>query len=196
MSWSIWKKNLDTLLKDSPSRVPIASVFMACLRTIHQLEWQGACHATSAILHIALAEHGVPSELCIGEVGITNGAHGSVAFDHSWIELRGRVFDAAISLPLDERFRRPPTAMGCNLVTQQPTDLLYGLKTGLEPDPAAATILTMDFAAFMVMEQDLWRVTADLLLRSGRATSRDALRAKHGSSVSRRNYYSNGEPVR
>lgn len=68
--------------------------YQVLLRYMWEWEYRGACHSTSAILFVLLSESGLQPKLCIGEVGA-----GGPYFDHSWIELDGKVFDVAVSLP-------------------------------------------------------------------------------------------------
>ena len=62
----------------------------------------GACHFISSVFHILLNEQGIENDLCIGEV-----TQGSQFFDHSWIEIDGKVFDIAIQLTYNEDINPP-----------------------------------------------------------------------------------------
>lgn len=55
--------------------------------------WVGECHATSAVLYVALKELGLDPRLCVGEVDA------GFLFDHSWVELDDKIIDLAVSLP-------------------------------------------------------------------------------------------------
>lgn len=64
-------------------------------RYMHTKQWWGACHATCSVLYVVLSELGYSPELCIGEV-----YGGDLYFDHSWIEIDGKIIDLAINMTL------------------------------------------------------------------------------------------------
>lgn len=70
----------------------------------------GGCHLVSSILYVLLSEQGISSELCIGEVQRPEGPY----FDHSWVEIDGKVFDLSIQLTLDGG-RNAPVFAGYDL---------------------------------------------------------------------------------
>lgn len=103
-----WKENAKKLLPDdSRSRIIISSTF-GVLEYLTASDWAGACHATSAVLHVILKEQGVDSELCIGEVR-KNVKTQIIYTDHSWILIDGLIYDIAIYKPLDPVFAEPIT---------------------------------------------------------------------------------------
>ena len=52
---------------------------------------QGGCHFLSSILHVILNEFDIDNELCLGNVEMKG-----CIFSHSWIDIKGKVFDIAI----------------------------------------------------------------------------------------------------
>lgn len=52
---------------------------------------QGGCHFLSSILHVILNEFDIDNELCLGNVEMKG-----CIFSHSWIYIKGKVFDIAI----------------------------------------------------------------------------------------------------
>lgn len=99
--------------------------FCTVLSLLHGSEWHGACHASSAITHIALKEMGTESALVLGEAVI-----GPVHFDHSWIEVDALPIDSAVSLPLDPRFSASPVFLGKDVATKLATSVVYRASTG------------------------------------------------------------------
>ncbi|WP_271105883.1 hypothetical protein [Pseudomonas tohonis] len=74
------------------------------------------------MLSIMLKEHGIDSEIMIGEVFFDG-----YCFDHSWVEVHGRIFDAAVAFPQagGKKFGEPVFA-GVDIETHEPTRLKYG----------------------------------------------------------------------
>lgn len=83
----------------------------------------GGCHLISSIMYVLFTEQGISSELCIGEVQRPNGMY----FDHSWVEIDGKVFDLSIQLTLDGE-RNAPVFAGYDLDTGSLTKFNYLFK--------------------------------------------------------------------
>lgn len=73
----------------------ISDVLCNLNRYMQRKQWWGACHASCSALYVALSELGYSPKLCIGEM-MGQGLY----FDHSWIELNGKIIDMAISMTL------------------------------------------------------------------------------------------------
>lgn len=73
----------------------IADVLCNLYRYMQQKQWWGACHSSCSALYVALSELGYAPKLCIGEM-MGQGLY----FDHSWIDLDGKIIDIAISMTL------------------------------------------------------------------------------------------------
>lgn len=95
-------------------------VFSSVLNLLYASEWYGACHASSAITHIALKEMGTDSALVLGEAVL-----GIAYFDHSWVEVDSLPVDSAISLPLLPEFSARPVFLGADVGTGLPTSVVY-----------------------------------------------------------------------
>lgn len=89
---------------------------------IESHEFRGSCHSTSALLYILLSEQGYDPKIFIGELSFPN--YG-IPFDHSWIEIDGKVIDLAIALPYIEKLDSDPIVMGRNVRTNKLSDLVY-----------------------------------------------------------------------
>ncbi|UOQ84644.1 MULTISPECIES: lasso peptide biosynthesis protein [Bacillaceae] len=103
----------------------------------------GACHLISSIFHILLNEQKVENDLCIGEVKT-----GFQYFDHSWIEIDGKVFDIAIQLTLDGT-RNAPIYAGYDLQTEVKSDRTYGSLSPTGFDRDANQVLRTPFVKYM-----------------------------------------------
>jgi hypothetical protein len=113
---------------------------------IHREDWQGACHASSTVLFSLLAAQGIEADICLGEVSF-----GKVYFDHSWVEVDGEIYDAAISNALVADLYFPPVFRGVDLSTAQPTVLRYGIPSGQGYDENAEWIRSVSVSDYMSM---------------------------------------------
>lgn len=96
--------------------------YLALFKYVVINRWQGACHASSAILFVVCKLLGIDAKLCVGEAGLYGGA-----FDHSWVEINNKVFDVAIVMPLNIDFARGPIFDGFDLTNQIDSDVSYGV---------------------------------------------------------------------
>lgn len=99
-------------------------------------KWMGACHALTAILCVFAKKLGID---CVPYIGVVQSEYG--LFDHSWLEIEGKVYDLAISLPLDESVATGPIFNNINLLTKEEHELIYGCK-GIKFDSDAKIIVT------------------------------------------------------
>lgn len=100
--------------------------YSVLLRHMWECEYRGACHSTSAILFVLMSERGLRPKLCIGEVRA-----GGPFFDHSWVELDGKVFDVAVSLPdLSGTPVGGPVFASIDLYYGEVSDLAFGISDG------------------------------------------------------------------
>lgn len=125
----------------------IADILCNLLRYMKEEKWIGACHATSAVLFVTLSELGYSPNLCIGEV--RDPATGYL-FDHSWIELDGKIIDLAISMtllggkPLSE-----PIVFDLNIRNTSKYSCIYGVTDGKGLDAIAKQIQGLPFVDYM-----------------------------------------------
>jgi hypothetical protein len=90
-----WQSAAQKLASKTQSGNTIFNIFGSSLEWIYSTEYRGGCHDTSAAIYILLSEQGLSPHLCIGEV-----KYSESYFDHSWIELNNKIYDAAICMPL------------------------------------------------------------------------------------------------
>ncbi len=138
------KYKLDKLFPESPELYKLKKTYLNVFGYIHQQDWMGACHASTAILYILLKEQGYEVEACIGEVSKL-----PIIFDHSWIEYEGKVIDASISNTLIKGLKFPPVFLSIDLVSESKTDFEYGCNSSGGIDPTAGAISKMTIGMYM-----------------------------------------------
>lgn len=126
-------------------------------RYMKEKQWIGACHATCSILYVGLSELGHKPKICIGEAAVP-----TFRFDHSWIELDGKIIDLAAvmtlmgGLPLSG-----PVILDTDIDTGMKSPVMYGIKgSGLDRDALVAS--ETPFAEYMDMypgeKNGLWGI--------------------------------------
>lgn len=139
-----WKASAQKLIEPNQKSFKVNKSFCGLLDFIHANDWQGACHASSAILFSLLAEQEIEAVPCLGEVSI-----GKTYFDHSWLEIEGEIYDAAISKTLINGFCFPPVFRGLDLSTNKPTALKYGTPSGQGYNESARWIRGISVTEYM-----------------------------------------------
>jgi len=130
-------------------------------RNMRDRNWTGACHATCSILYVGLSEMGYAPTIYMGEAANIYRPR----FDHSWIELDGKIIDLAIAIPLwgHEQFAGP-VVFDIDLFTNAHHDLIYGVPNGKLDDVAQFTYDT-PFSEYMSMypeyKDGLWGILKD-----------------------------------
>ena len=143
----------------------IANVLCNLMHYMNEQQWIGACHATTAVMYVALSEIGFLPKACVGEVwdeviGV---------FDHSWIELDNKIIDLACSMTLlGGQPVNAPVIFDVDSYTGEKYELEYGIYyTGLDSD--AEHIMNTGFCdymdAFPVCKNGLWDVVSIILNR-------------------------------
>ena len=168
------------LAEAEPNGEAIITPFSELLKFVVESEYCGGCHDTSAVLHMLLAEAGVESTLCIGEVGV-----GSLYFDHSWIEVRGRAFDVAVCMPHEDgEAVGGPVFGNVDLTTRASSALRYGAVSGQGIGDAAQPALLLDLNGYSAVQPDpdIWILSVAMASRCGneRATF-NGFRERYGN---------------
>lgn len=148
-----------------PAQIAIFVPFLELLKFVVESDYCGGCHDTSAVLHMLLTEVGVESTLCIGEVGA-----GRFFFDHSWVEVDGRVFDVAVCMPHPEG--EPvggPVFGNIDLATGVQTSLRYGAESGDGLGAAAQPALVLDLQGYSTIQPNpnIWILAVAMASRCG-----------------------------
>ncbi len=139
-----WLATANRVGHDRPNGNAEFSVFKAVLAYIWVARCSGACHSTSAVMYMLMREKGLDPTLCVGEVGA-----GGKFFDHSWIEVGGAVFDAAVSIPLLRgSWVSAPIFAGIDLDRGNATELRYGAASGQGFDKATQPALELDLSSY------------------------------------------------
>ena len=136
--------NMEELIGNNEKKNEITKVCSTLIEIVNRLNWEGSCHSISSIMYILFKELGLNTELCIGEV-----RDNKIAFDHSWVEVDGNVYDISIFKPLDNKFIYEPTINGCNLKTKDKCSLEYGGDRIYNLDYDAMRIQQVSFLNYM-----------------------------------------------
>jgi hypothetical protein len=107
--------------------------FSLICQFIDEQGWSGACHPSVAVLYAICRILNIDAVPCIGEAGMYHGA-----FDHSWLIINNKVFDAAIIFPLNDAYATGPIFNGFDLFEQKETTIRYGVSfSGLDGEARA-----------------------------------------------------------
>lgn len=146
-------------------------------RYMQQNHWTGACHASSSVLYVALSELGYRPILCIGEV---YGKH--LYFDHSWIELDGKIIDLAISMTLFHHMAvTGPVILDTDILTGKKTSVQYGV-SGRGIEEGCSVMMDTPFDLYMDINscggRKLWEIVSLVLEKE---INTDRLRMKYAN---------------
>lgn len=157
------KNAIRNIVKKKGYDESIAEVLCNLMQYMKEKRWIGACHATSAVMFVALSEMGLSPKVCVGEV--KDDVFGF--FDHSWIELDNKIIDLACSMTLlGGRPVNAPVIFDIDSSTGEKYELEYGIYyAGL--DENAEYIMTTGFCdymdAFPICKNGLWDVVGIVL---------------------------------
>lgn len=153
--------------------------YAALIRFIDADDWTGACHSSSAVLYILLSEMGFSPRLMIGEVRAPAGT-----FDHSWVEVEGKIFDAAAGYPGEERIDVGGSVFASvDLWTGRPTENDYGVSSQDGLDDVGRFVAganLSDYAAGMPPGPSLWDLAKLIGAACGVKLKVGDLRRKYG----------------
>lgn len=136
-----WAESASAIASRQQVSPVVQDVYFSVLGYISETNWRGACHSSSAMLYILLKERGIDSTIVIGEVFAPAGR-----FDHSWIEIDGIIYDAAVAYPdLGGEFVGGPVFAGIDLSTSSPTGNRYGagIEGGLDSPAREISMLSI-----------------------------------------------------
>lgn len=143
----------------------LSDVLCNLMSYMRKKQWIGACHATTAVMFVALSELGYAPTPCIGEVKDDYMGY----FDHSWIELDGKIIDLACSMTLLQgRPANAPVIFDIDSYTGESCDMQYGIiYCGL--DHNARYITSISFSEYMDTYPNsmngLWDIVSTVLNR-------------------------------
>ena len=135
----------------------------------------GGCHALSSALYVALCKLGFSPELCVGECQVP----GMLPFDHSWVNLDGRIIDLAVYYPLTQQINSisGPVILGVDAITNRTPHTQYGINTGLPMSQQTMVAINSTFIEYMdnfpFGKEGLWSIVIDALPNTHLATVSD-----------------------
>jgi hypothetical protein len=140
-----WILRAQALAKNRRNGDKPADAFCIILEKICLIPWPGACHDTSAAMYVIFSDLGFLPTLCVGEV-ISEKSH----FDHSWVELDGIIYDAAVCSPADGiEYVSAPIFSSQDLSFMRRTGLIFGqYQSGLAE--TAKTISTQTLGEYSI----------------------------------------------
>ena len=157
------KTAIRTVVKEKGYKDDIADVLCNLMQYMKEQQWIGACHATTAVMFVALSEMGFSPKACVGEV--RDDVIG--VFDHSWIELDDKIIDLACSMTLlGGQPVNAPVIFDVDIYTGGKYEMKYGVEyTGL--DRNAEYVMNTGFCqymdAFPSCKNGLWDVVSVVL---------------------------------
>ena len=168
------------IVHDAGSDDKLADILCSLLRFMQMKQWIGACHATTAVMYVALSESGFAPRCCIGEVFDNM----FTLFDHSWIELDGKIIDLACAMTLlgNGNPISAPIVLDVDTYSGGKYDMDYGVyKYGLGLE--AQMVMESPFVQFMDAYPDspngLWDIVGVVL---GKKLDIDEMRKKYATA--------------
>ncbi|HUR42442.1 MAG TPA: hypothetical protein VM240_14870 [Verrucomicrobiae bacterium] len=144
IDYTRWHQAIVAWPVSGPAEYKLARTLAGVLAFVDGAQWQGACHATTAVSTVLLREQDVEAQPYIGECKNQEGF-----FDHSWVEVNSLVYDVAIAMPLTHVHAQAPVFGGLSVDTKQPTPISYGVKSPSGYDDPAEMIRAISIADYM-----------------------------------------------
>ena len=157
----------------------VITVFQSILEYIVERRWQGASsHISSAVFMVLIRELDIPAKLLMGQCAI-----GDAVFDHSWVEIRGQVYDIAIANPVMLEKRIPPVLAGKSVDGVGMPQVKYGVNSRPNLELEAQLITGTPFSKYMEnfseYRQGLWEIAKEIGKSAGLKLNVEKLRKKH-----------------
>lgn len=174
-----WLHRAERASASLPNGKRLFQAYAALLNFASQNDWTGACHDSSAALFMVLSEMGFSPSLVIGEVKAPAGT-----FDHSWIEVDGKIFDVAVGFPgEDGHYVGPSVFASLNLDTGEPTELEYGVRSPGGFDHVGHFVANSnlkDYSTAQPAGSTIWDITPYIGAACGVKLRKSDLRRKYG----------------
>lgn len=129
-----WRQGIE----NSDIEQAVKNTLLGAFDFIVENQFQGGCHLISAVLFMLLSDQGYEPIVKTGEVGISD-----YVFDHSWIELDGKIIDLTIMNTLDDNKKLPPVIMN------------QSVSSGIEPNYNYGVSPNLDLEAQLVLAQSI-----------------------------------------
>lgn len=177
-----WLLNAGQASSSLPNGRRLFQAYAVVLDFVWQNDWTGACHDSSAALFMILSEMGFSPKIIIGEVRAPAGT-----FDHSWIELDGKIYDVAVGFPgEDGHYVGPAVFASLNLDTGEPTELVYGVRSPNGLDDIGQQVAKANLEEYSAMQPEgrtIWDLTPPIGAACGVRLRRSDLRRRYGKVV-------------
>lgn len=174
-----WLNQAEQASASLPNGKRLFQAYEVLLGFVYQNNWTGACHDSSATLYMVLSEMGFSPKLIIGEVKAQAGT-----FDHSWIELDGKIFDVAVGFPGEDGHNVGPSVFASlNLDTGGPTELEYGVRSTNGLDSVGQFVSVSNLADYSTEQPEgatIWDITPRVGAACGVKLRKFDLRRKYG----------------
>ena len=140
-------KRMSSIIKNAGYDENVALVVTNLFTYMVKNKFFGGCHALSSALYVALSEIGLKPILCIGQCA----RDGLAPYDHSWVELDGKIIDVAIYMPMTQLIGSVsgPVILDTDTLTMRQNETQYGVDTGLPLDAETETVLNIPFGDYM-----------------------------------------------
>lgn len=177
-----YKTNINSIAASNFLAPEISVTYFSVLEFVCAEQFRGACHVTAALLHVLLREKGIENTLVCGELG-----KGENYFDHSWVEIDGKIYDIAVALPLIEKFDGHPIFASCDISTLAQPTWTYGVSSGIADDPSMSAIKACSFVEYMdnapYHKHGLWHFAQKLGRKLGLRLNLNAMRNKFSGTI-------------
>lgn len=177
-----WLHNAEQASTSLPNGKRLFQAYAVLLHFAWQNDWTGACHDSSATLFMVLSEMGFSPKIVIGEVKASAGT-----FDHSWVELDGKIYDVAVGFPGEDGHHVGPSVFASlNLDTREPTELVYGVRSPGGLDDVGQFVATANleqYSAAQPVGSTIWDITPHVGAACGVKLRKSDLRRKYGKVV-------------
>ncbi|HDT0414632.1 lasso peptide biosynthesis protein [Klebsiella michiganensis] len=108
---------------DKENEPLLADIFSVYLESMLKNGWRGACHDLSTAFYMTLSEYDFEPTLYTGVLKTKKNEF----FDHSWVEIKGKIYDFAICYPQTHGVDvSPPIFSSINVESMRRTDIMYG----------------------------------------------------------------------
>lgn len=186
-----WRATAEVVAEREGVHPAVLEIFFHVLEHIADEDWYGACHSSSTILYMLFQEHDIDAEILIGEVVAK-----PWQFDHSWIEIDGAIYDAAVAFPHpDGEPVGGPIFAGYDLSTDDETANKYGIGTFDTLGGDAQTIARLSIGTYYTFAdqrayvecvgngypapEPLWDRAARIAQAMGLSKTREQLASEH-----------------
>lgn len=154
--------------------------FNELLSWVVKHNYQGACHDISITLHVLLKEVGLESDICIGEVKVSDTEY----FDHSWVEVDGDIFDIAVCAPNFPAYAHAPIYKGESLSGS--ISFGYGIGSPAGLDDMTKFVLNSDINQYLEQHPNgadfIWGLIKKVAKSCGIKLNKAKLREAYGQT--------------